>query len=401
MAEPTAPLLPFDFADPNFRRDPYPFYAELRERHPMYRSGSGLVFATDAASVAAVSGDRRFGKAFRRLADARYGEGIVDRERAFATMDRWVLNANPPHHGALRAPAVAAFAARRIEALRPGIQAHVEDILRSLQGRGPVDLVESLAFAVPTRVICRLFGVPDEERDEVFEWSGVHGRFLDPKPWSREAMDEANDLDRKLSDYFASLCRRRRADPGDDLISALVQGDLMPPDDLVPNIIFMFGAGHETTVNELSNFIVAMARYPDERRRVVADQTMMKGAVEEILRFDSSVHSIARMAFEDVNINGFDVRAGDLVYCLVASANRDPKIHAEPDRFDVARTPGPFFSFGGGIHYCLGAQLGRMELSETMIGLLRHAPDYEITDWDLRYRANFTLRGVEEIKVNF
>ena len=126
---------------------------------------------------------------------------------------------------------------------------------------------------------------------------------------------------------------------------------------------------------------------------------MMKTAVEEILRYDSSVHSIARMAFEDVDINGFEVRGGDLVYCLVASANRDPAVHAFPDRFDVGREPGPFYSFGGGIHYCLGAQLGRMELSETMAGLLRHAPDYEIVDWDLRYRANFTLRGVEEIKV--
>ena len=259
MSESTKAQLPFDFADPAFRLNPYPFYAALREKHSLYRSGSGLVFATDSAAVSAVSGDRRFGKAFRRLAEARYGKGTVDNERSFATMERWVLNANPPHHGALRAPAVAAFAAKRIEALRAGIRAHVDEIMLSHRGAGVVDLVDTLAFAVPTRVICRLFGVPDEERDEVFEWSGVHGRFLDPKPWSREAMDEANGLDKKLSDYFASLCERRRTNPGDDLISALVQGELMPPDDLVPNIIFMFGAGHETTVNEISNFIVEMA----------------------------------------------------------------------------------------------------------------------------------------------
>jgi cytochrome P450 len=394
-----AAFLPFDLSDPEFKRNPYPAYARLRESHPILRSGSGAVFASSASAVGAISGDRRFGKAFRQLVERRYGEGAVGKERAFNTMDRWVLHANPPHHAKLRAPAVAAFAARRIEALRADVRLHADEVLSALPRGETVNIVDALSFAVPTRVICRLFGIPDAEREEVFRWSGVHGRFLDPAPPTRAFMDDANEQDALLSDYFADLCKRRAQEPKDDLISALVHGELMPPEDLVPNIIFMFGAGHETTVNTISNFIIAMAAYPDQRQLVADDPTLMKGAVEEILRYDSSVHTISRVALEPASIDGFEFLRGDLVYCLTAAANRDPAIHADPERFDVTRTPGPFFSFGGGIHYCLGAQLARLELAEAMGALLRHAPRFEIEDWDLRYRANFTLRGLDEIKV--
>ncbi len=392
------PFLPFDLSDADFRRNPYPAYARLRETSPILRSGSGAIFASSASAVGAISGDRRFGKAFRQLVERRYGEGAVKAERAFDTMDRWVLHANPPRHTALRAPAVAAFAAKRIEALRPDVIRHADSIMQSLPQGETVDLAEALSFDIPTRVICRLFGIPEEDREEVFRWSGVHGRFLDPAPLSRDFMDDANDQDALLSDYFANLCRKRAENPENDLISALVTGELMPPDDLVPNIIFMFGAGHETTVNTISNFIVALGAFPDERRRIVDDPALMKTAVDEVLRYDSSVHTVSRVALEPAVVDGFEFSRGDLVYCLTAAANRDPAIYEEPDRFDAGRTPGPVFSFGGGVHYCLGAQLAKLELTEAMSALLRHAPEYEIADWDLRYRANFTLRGVEEIK---
>ncbi len=393
------PFLPFDLADADFKRNPYPTYARLRASTPILRSGSGAIFVSSAAAVAQISADRRFGKAFRQLAERRYGEGAVRRERAFGTMDRWVLHANPPQHTALRAPAVAAFAAKRIEALRSAVADYAATIMEELPRSGEVDLARAFSFKIPTQVICNLFGIPACDREQVFEWSGVHGRFLDPAPQNRAFIDNANDQDAQLSAYFERLCEDRARNPGNDLISALVTGELMPPEDLVPNIIFMFGAGHETTVSTLSNFIIAMGQFSKERQRVVDDPTLMKTAVEEILRYDSSVHTISRVTLEAAEIDGFRFERGDLVYCLTAAANRDPAIHADPDRFDVGRKPGPFYSFGGGVHYCLGAQLARLELTEAMGALLRCAPRYEITDWNLRYRANFTLRGVDEIKV--
>lgn len=390
--------LSFNPLSPDFIRDPYPYYHRLREKAPLYMTPLGFRVATRYADVASILRDRRFGKDFEGRIERQRGPEIWN-EPAVRGMRRFMLVLNPPDHTRLRGLVVKAFTARRVEEMRPRIESLVDELLDQIEPNGEADLIKDFAYPLPVNVICDMMGIPDEDRPLFLEGSRVSGRLLDPIPLSREEMDRANEGQHFITEYFRALFERRRREPTDDLTTHLVQaeeaGDRLSEEELTANVILLFNAGHETTVNLIGNGLLALFRNPDQLRRLRDDPGLMPSAIEELLRYDSSVQMTSRTAFEDVDVGGVTVAKGETVMTLLGAANRDPAVFTDPDRLDVARDEEKPLSFGGGIHYCLGAQLARIEGEVAVRKILERLPAMRIENLENpSWRQTFTLRGL-------
>jgi cytochrome P450 len=290
--------------------------------------------------------------------------------------------------------------------MRPRIQAIVDATLDRVEGRGHMDLIADFAFRLPVTVICEMLGIPREEHEMFFHGARTGGRLLDPVPLSRAEIDEANAGNLAQAEYFRALFELRRRQPGNDLTSELVQaeeqGNKLSNEELTANIILLFGAGHETTVNLIGNGLLALHRNPDQLRLLQREPARMPNAIEELLRYDSSVQLTGRTALEDVEVGGVAVAKGESVLCLLGAANRDPTVYPDPDRLGITRPNIRPMSFGGGIHFCLGAQLARIE-GEIAIGtLLRRLPELRLDDAEHPdWRQTFVLRGLNRLPASW
>jgi cytochrome P450 len=390
---------------PEFIADPYPFYHRLRKTDPMHLTPLGFYLASRHADVTEILRDKRFGKDFVGRMTRRSGAQILE-EPVYRSMSHWMLQLDPPDHGRLRSLVVRAFTARRIEDMRPRIHQIVDDIVDRMEPCGRMDLIADFAFRLPVTVICDMLGIPEEERSVFFTSSSAGGRLLDLAPLSRVEIDEQNVHNLAMAEYFQRLFQLRRHKPGNDLTTHLVQaeenGNKLTNDELTANIILLFGAGHETTVNLIGNGLLALHRNPDQLRLLKNDPSLMPNAIEELLRYDSSVQITGRTTLEDVKIGDISLEKGQSVVCLLGSANRDPAIYADPDRLDITRHDVRPLSFGGGIHYCVGAQLARIEGEIAIATLLRRLPnlrldDVEHPDW----RQTFVLRGLNKLPASW
>jgi cytochrome P450 len=399
-----APL--FNPWTPEFIADPYPFYHRLRAADPVHATSLGFYVVSRHADVTAVLRDRRFGKDFVGRMTRRNGPRILD-EPVYRSMRHWMLQLDPPDHGRLRGLVVSAFTARRIEDMRPRIQAIVDGIIDRVEDQGHMDLIDDFAFRLPVIVICDMLGIPEEDRQYFFLGSRGSGRLLDLVPLTPEEIKQQNSFNLAIADYFHRLFELRRREPGDDLTSKLVQaeqdGDKLSNEELTANIILLFGAGHETTVNLIGNGLLALHRNPDQLRLLQDDPALITNAIEELLRYDSSVQVTGRTTLEDVaDMGGMPLPKEQTVICLLGAANRDPAVYAEPDRLDVRRADVHPVSFGGGIHHCVGAQLARIE-GEIAIGtLLRRLPNLRLDDIDHPdWRQTFVLRGLNKLPASW
>jgi cytochrome P450 len=393
----------FNPLSPEFIRDPYPYYRQLRAFDPLWPSPFGYRLASRHADIAAILRDRRFGKSYAARMTKRYGEHAMD-EPAFRTMRVWMLNLDPPDHTRLRGLVVKAFTARRVEEMRPRIEAIVDATIDRIEPRGTMDVIADFALRLPVTVICDMLGIPDEDRDRFFDRSRDvdGGRLLDPVPMTRAELDAANERSESGMDYFRHLFALRRAEPGDDLTTQLVyaeeQGQKLSEEELVANINLLFGAGHETTVNLIGNGLLALYRHPDQLQLLRQRPELGANAVEELLRYDSSVQLTGRTAHQDVVVGGVEIKAGEGVLCLLGAGNRDPEVYDQPERLDITRTKIEPLSFGGGIHHCLGAQLARIEGDIAISTLLRRLPRLTLDDIEEpQWRPTFVLRGLEQL----
>jgi cytochrome P450 len=395
----------FNPLSPEVIADPYPYYHRLREMDPVHRSPLGFFVASRHADVAHVLRDKRFGKDFVGRMVRRFGDKIME-EPVYRSMSHWMLQQDPPDHTRLRGLVVKAFTARRVEDMRPRIQEIVDRTLDRVEAQGHMDLIADFAFRLPVTVICEMLGIPNEEHEMFFHGARTGGRLLDPVPLSRAEIDEANAGSLAQAEYFHALFELRRRQPGEDLTSQLVQaeeqGAKLSNEELTANIILLFGAGHETTVNLIGNGLLALYRNPDQLQRLQRDPALIGNAIEEFLRYDSSVQLTGRTTLEDVEVGGTPVAKGESVLCLLGAANRDPAAYPDPDRLDIARPNILPLSFGGGIHFCLGAQLARIEGEIAIATLLRRLPklrvdDPEHADW----RQTFVLRGLNRLPASW
>jgi cytochrome P450 len=315
-----------------------------------------------------------------------------------------MLMRDPPDHTRLRGLVTKAFTARRIEAMRERVLHLTDNLLEKVIPRGRMDLIRDLAFPLPVLVICELLGIPEEDQARFVTGSASGVALLNPTPPTRAEMDNANRGTLEAGAYFEALFDRRRHDPRDDLITQLVQaeeaGDRLTTAELRANVQLLFAAGHETTVNLIGNGCLALLRHPDQWRILRDNPSLIPNAIEEILRYESPVQAVARTASEPIELSGVILEPRAIVVSLIGAANRDPAVFENPDRFDITRTDLRPLSFGGGIHFCLGAQLARIEAAVVFETVLRRLPDLRLVEPEHpKWRSSFTLRGLTELPV--
>ncbi|WP_406341743.1 cytochrome P450 [Streptomyces sp. NBC_00648] len=384
----------------DFTANPYPYYAKLRAEGPVHRVRTHesdevwLIVGHDEARAALA--DPRFSKDWRAIAAGDY---------EFTAVSANMLDSDAPQHTRLRKLVAREFTPRRIEALRPRVQEITDGLLDTMlaaPGR-TADLVDSFAFPLPITVICELLGVPDLDR-ETF-------RRLSNEAVAPTQNDGTNTSALEMSAYLVELIEDKRATaPADDLMSALIRtrhedGDKLSPDELIGMAFLLLVAGHETTVNLISNGVRALLAHPEQLAALRADfDGLIDGAIEEMLRYDGPVETATyRFTRESVECGGTVIPAGAPVLVALASAGRDPARYPDPDRFDIRRAPQSHLGFGHGIHYCLGAPLARMEGRIAVRTLLERAPGLELASdqGPLEWLPGMLIRGVRHLPVRW
>jgi cytochrome P450 len=300
-----------------------------------------------------------------------------------------------------------AFTPRRIEALRATaetIAGELIDCLLARAGSGPVDLMESFAHPFPMRVICSLLGVPEADRATFTAWSASVARVVEPSILrSAQVEAEIERDEHALAAYFGDLIERRRCNPAEDLLSALVaveaDSERIKPREVVDIAMLLLVAGHETTMNLIGNGTLALLRAPDQLARLRRSPELVPAAVDELLRYDSPLQATRRVATEDLELCGRPVKAGSELMLILGAANRDPAVFAEPHRLDVTRDARRHVAFGGGVHHCLGIALARLEGVIAFNTLLGHCPEMRLAGEPER-RQTYTLRGLQTLPVS-
>ena len=395
-----------DLSSPEFKANPYPFFARLRETAPVCRvtlpgrQTAWLITRYD--DVAAALKDGRFAKDPNNALTPDQAARQPWIPKMFRPLTRNMLDLDPPDHTRLRGLVHKAFTPRLVERMRERVEALTEELLDAAVRRGRVDLIRDYALPVPTTIIAEMLGVPAGDRDRFHRWSKVIVASDPSGPGMLKAVPSAVFFLR----YIRRLIRARRAEPRDDLVSALTQaeeaGDQLDEDELLAMIFLLLIAGHETTVNLIGNGSLALMRHPAQMEKLRAGPSGIKAAVEELLRYESPLATATeRFAREDIAITGVTIPRGEMVYAVLASANRDSGQFPDPDTLDLAREPNRHLAFGLGIHYCLGAPLARLEGEIAIAALLRRAPGLRLSvaEETLRWRRGLVLRGLAALPV--
>ncbi|GAA1998220.1 cytochrome P450 [Nakamurella flavida] len=408
---PTTSSLGFDPTDPAVLADPYPVYARLRAAGPLVRDpGRDSFLLTRFADVNAALRDRRLGRAYaHRYTDAEFGrESTAGSWPRWEESERWsLLNLEPPDHTRLRRLVTAVFTARAVAALRPQIERISADTLRAAIGRadagGTFDLITDYAQPYSVTVICALLGVPPQDGPALLGWSHAIVKMyeLALDPVQQRAAEQASA---DFIDYVTDLIEQRRRVPADDLVSELVTvadgGDRLTPDEIIGTVIVLLNAGHEATVNTLGNGIRALLAHRDQWDDLVAGRVDPAVAVEELIRWDGPLQLFERWVLEDgVEYGGRTFAVGERIGMLFGSANRDPERFEDPDRFDIARGVSTHIGFGGGIHFCIGAPLARLEIGISLAQLAHDLPGLTLAQ-DTAYHPTFVIRGLTGLRVH-
>jgi cytochrome P450 PksS len=396
-----------NIASPGFKANPFPFYARLRAEAPVYRVplpfGLSAWLVTRYDDVALVLKDERFAKDRLNAMTPAQLTRLPWIPKVLEPITRTMLDRDPPDHTRLRGLVSKAFTPRLIEGMRGRVEALCNRLLDRMRGRERVDLIRKYAMQVPTTIIAEMLGVPAADRHNFTRWTkdlGLAGSsdwgilFALPSVW-------------KLMRYVRKLVEERRAAPRNDLVSALAHaeeaGEQLSADELLGMIILLLFAGYETTVNLIGNGTLALLEHPDQMEKLRSDPGLIRPAVEELLRYASPVEATwNRFAREDVTIAGVTIPRGEMVFAVVASANRDERQFRDPNTLDITREPNKHLSFGLGAHFCLGAALARMEGQIAINSLLERATALRlcVPPEALRWRPGLGLRGLKTLPVS-
>ena len=388
----------------DFIADPYPAYAELREREPVhYDEATDHWLISRYEDVNALLRDRRFGRTYRHLAThAEMGHPDPPAWHApfWDLINAGILDMEPPNHTRVRRLVSKAFTPRFVEGLRPRVQAIMDDLVDAVDGEDEFDLLR-VAEPLPVTVIAEMLGVPEADRHHLRPWSADICKMYELNP-STEMQRDAVRASEEFSRYLRELARERRRDPGEDLISQLAlvldEGERLTEEELVGTCVLLLNAGHEATVNSTLLGWWSLFRNPDRLKELRGDRTLLPSAIEELLRFDTPLQMFERWVLEPFEIHGVPIPRGAELGLLFGSANRDPKVFERPDELDLRREPNPHLTFGAGIHFCLGAPLGRQELQISFSTLMDRFPALELVE-EPRWKPNYIIRGLEGLRV--
>jgi cytochrome P450 len=377
---------------PEFYANPYPTYRALRERAPVKRLPNGGYFLTRYDDlVTAYKTTRAYSSDKKREFAPKYGSSLLYEHHTTSL----VFN-DPPAHTRVRRLIMGALSPRAIAEMEPGLIALVDRLLDAIEAKGDAELIEDFAAAIPVEVIGNLLDVPHDERGPLRDWSLAILGALEPVI-GPEAFARGNNAVRDFLAYLDILVARRRVKPGNpdrDVLTKLIQGESdgerLTTKELLHNCIFLLNAGHETTTNLIGNGLVALLHHPEQKQRLIEHPDLIKSAVEEILRFESSNQLGNRMTTETVELGGVTLPPHTSVTLCIGAANRDPAQFPDPERFDIARTPNRHLAFGTGVHQCAGMALARLEGAIAISHFLARFPRYELDGEPVRGgRARF------------
>ena len=388
---------PVDLRNPLFVSNPHQAYEALRAQGAVHRDTMGLwllVNHTDCKAVmqdAKISRDPRQWKNYAAIRPY-LAESVLEK-----TVERFMLFNDAPMHTRIRRLVSAAFTPAAMRLIEQQVRATAASMVAALSHDRPFDLLADFAQVFPIRVIADMLGLAPEDLAQTREWSDAISLVVEPAA-TRSLKEKSNQAAIEMTQYLRAQVARRRRQRGNTVLDMLLtaqdeSGDLAD-DELIANLMLMFMAGHETTTNLLGNGVLTLLRHPDQLVRLRANPQLMPSAVEEMLRFESPANVVARVTRTPIHAGGVDIPEGELLYCLTGAANRDPKVFANPQQFDIGRTPNPHLSFGGGVHYCIGAPLARLEAAVAFEALLSRFPDLQLAQTEVQWRALIHLRGL-------
>jgi pimeloyl-[acyl-carrier protein] synthase len=395
----------FDLHSATIFANPYPLYHKIRSQYPVHLdSHLGCWVVTSYANVLAALANRD-------LSSERIIQGSLLQEKdwaalspLFTSLSNLMFYSDPPKHTRIRSLINKAFSARMIEKWREYIQQVVDEQLALVQDQGQMDVIQDLAFPLPSRVIATMLGIPDCDYQQFKLWSDDLADFLGNPPTLEQCQKLASSI-QAFMHYFRGIVAEHRKHPQNDLVDALLASEnqemTLTEDELLINCIGLFVGGHETTTNAIGNGLLALLGHADQMHKLQGDFSLLASAVDELLRFDSPVQFTARIALKTTEIGGEKIYRGQRVLLVLGAANRDPAYFQNPDDLDICRTNNRHLAFGQNIHYCIGGPLARQEIQIAIETLLRRFPHIRRAGDELVWQENLSFHGVKALPVLF
>jgi cytochrome P450 len=389
-------------------QDPYPTYARLHEEGPLHYVDVGSKWAVwsifSHAECSSIAKDPRLSA---KRAQQQLLALPLSRQAEFSELARmlglWLIFMDPPEHTRLRKLLNKGFAPAAVEGLRPQVAAIVDRMLTPLQHGSAVDLMREFANPMPVRIILEMLGIPQELRDTFVDWSRAIALFRGSPDRTVEQAKGAQDALIELTEFFRKTVAERRRKKGNDLISLLIdieeEGEVLTEEELYAQCIALLFAGHETTRNLIGNGMFTLLQHPEETDELRESSEMIRTAVEELLRYESPVQFTARVLKEDIEVCGQRIPKKWTILCMLGAANRDPKKFEEPNRLNLKRLNNEHLAFSAGPHFCIGAQLARMEGQIAIMNLLRRFPKMKLAGPRPEWASTFGFRGLKSLPV--
>ncbi|MGH2412976.1 MAG: cytochrome P450 [Microcystaceae cyanobacterium] len=397
---------------PGFNANPYPIYTRLRTEDPIHQDIAGNWIVTRYADVKKVLEDKRFitDKIPERIQEKnRY---IQDKQKDYnilvQTIRQWLMFLDPPEHTQLRGMVNKAFFLKTVQRMRPQIQKSVEQLINKVQASGQIDIIRDIASPLPVIVISQILGLPAKQYDRLTHLTKDLFLVIEPL-LSLEDYERLNQTALEFRECLLQTIIARVKNPQEDLISFLIAARVgygnpltqETENDLLSICTFLFSAGEETTVNLIANGILALLHHPHEMERLKQQPQMIESAVEELLRYDSPVQFVARIATEEISLVNKTIQAEDRVLLCLGAANRDPLQFADPDQLNLTRSENRHLAFSDGIHYCLGATLARIEGQIAINTLVQKLPELSLVSETLTWQKNVVFRGLKALPLRF
>ena len=394
--------------DDEVHRDPYPTYARLHREGPLHYLDVGSKWAVwslvSHAECSSIAKDPRLSA---KRAKQMLLSLPISRQGEFSELARmfglWLIFMDPPEHTRLRKLLNKGFSPAAIEGLRPQVEAIVDQMLKPLQQGSEIDLMREFANPMPVRIILEMLGISHELRDTFVDWSRAIAAFRGNPNRTVDEARAAQDALIELTEFFRKTVAERRRNKGNDLISLLIdieeEGEVLTEEELYAQCIALLFAGHETTRNLIGNGMYTLLQNPQETAELRERPEMIRTAVEEILRYESPVQFTARVLKDDMEVCGQQIRKGWTVLCMLGAANRDPKKFKDPNQLNLKRLNNEHLAFSAGPHFCIGAQLARLEGQIALLNLVQRFPQMKLTGPRPEWASTFGLRGLKSLPV--
>ena len=398
-------------AQPEYLINPYPVYTYLRDNFRVFISEMPPNFLWRKLycipryhDIVSVLKSNKFGKIPKKTEKSAEYQQRVKRSITSKLKDDVIVFIDPPRHTRIKSVLSNSFTPKYVSQLRPQLEEIAYDLLEKLKDKKEFDLKADFAYPFPVHVIARLLGVPDEDIEKLKVWSSYLVKSVDAVPMSDEDYKMTIKSGFEIATYLQKLIKQKRSADEDDLTSKLVKNnneeEKLSIGELISNLGFLLIAGHETTMNLICNGTLALLSHPDQLEMFKSDPKLVPSAVEEMLRFESPVQLLSRVTQEPVEIAGTAIPEGEQVGLLIGAGNRDPEVFEDPDKFDITRKENPHLSFGHGIHYCLGAPLGRLEGEIALKGLFEMFPSLKLEEKKPQYRPSASMRELLSLRLS-